>query len=735
MTIDTLKNAIKVEPFAIGFLEAEGKSIEYKVANGMLCYAKHRDIEILDGQMFAGNFTLSEFKPANTCIVTYDHGRGIHSSSIKLEENIKKYPELEAELREIHERMLKVSTTSVIHSKTTEHHNDILESMAGWGGGVRNWAGGHSNPDYMLHEGTIALRKKVEKFRKLNPGKDEFYDALVLCIDAMDITAQRYREYALEMAEKSEGTEKERFTRIANALEWVPMNKPRDFFEACQSYWLVFLMDGSDSPGNFDRVMIDYYRMNSEEDRRACLEGLWQEFRRYRAWNLCVGGSDENWNDTSNELTYAILETAKKYKYNTPNLTLRVHRNTPDDLWRLAAETIATGIGMPAIYNDECVCPALESFGITPEHSHKYCMNGCNQIDIYGISHMGLEDGEVCLAKCLEFVLTNGKCAISGKEVGLRTGEMWEYTSFEEFFAAYKEQVEYIAADCVRSANLSQRMMAKYCPNPHRSLLYEGCLEKGLDMKNGGPIYGHAQILIEGLADAVDSLASIKHFVFDEKKYTLTQVAKALSENYENDPEMYLDFKNYDKFGNDHDETNEIYREVVNHFNSYLRNFKSFRGGIFGGGCSTFQRAAAYGIMVGALPNGKKKGESLLADSIAATPGCDVNGPTALIKSVLSADQKNCLSGNVMQMKFTKNLFNTEKGIAAFIALAKTYFAGGAGQQLSINVLSREELLDAKAHPENYKDLIVRVGGYSDYFVRLPEGLRDNVIARTEIGL
>ena len=124
-----------------------------------------------------------------------------------------------------------------------------------------------------------------------------------------------------------------------------------------------------------------------------------------------------------------------------------------------------------------------------------------------------------------------------------------------------------------------------------------------------------------------------------------------------------------------------------------------------------------------------------LADSIAATPGCDVNGPTALIKSVLSSDQKNCLSGNVMQMKFTKNLFNTERGIAAFIALAKTYFAGGGGQQLSINVLSREELLDAKAHPENYKDLIVRVGGYSDYFVRLPEGLRDNVIARTEIGL
>ena len=724
-----MKFTTTLEPFARGYLGAENRSIEYKIASGMLERAKTMPIVIPDSYIFAGYYENDD-----PCFVTYNSGRGIHVNEEKYIRALNNSDACTSELCEIYKVMRRLSTNYVIHSKSTAHDTDIVECKAGWGGGVREWAGGHSNPDYMLREGTSGIRKKIAKYRTVNPDKEEFYDALELCLDALDILGERYREKALELSLSSDGKRKEQLLRIAKALETVPKGAPHDFFEACQSYWLVFTFDSIDSPGNFDLVMIDYYRRSSERDRREILEGLWQMFNSTRTWNLCISGSDENWNDLTNELSYAILETAKKYRYNTPNLTMRVHRNTPESLWRLAAETIATGIGMPALYNDEVVCAALERFGITPSHSHKYCMNGCNQIDIYGISHMGLEDGEVSLAKCVELVLTNGRCAITGKEIGLRTGEAWEYTCFGEFFEAYKAQVEYITDCCIRMANLSQRMMAKYCPNPHRSNLIEGCIEKGLDMKNRGPLYGHAQILIEGLADAVDSLFSVKHFVFDEGKYTLKEVCEALDKDFEGFEDMLYDFKTCKKFGNDDKEVDEIYKAVTDHFYKYLPKHKTFRGGVFGAGCSTFQRAAAYGVMHGALPNGKRKAEPLFADSIAATPGFDKNGPTALIKSVLNCDQTRCISGNVMQMKFSKSLFATEKGCSAFIALAKAYFTGG-GQQLSINVLSREELLEAQKNPEAHKNLIVRVGGYSDYFTRLDKGLQENVIARTEIGL
>ncbi len=724
-----MKFTTNLEPFAVGYLNAEYDDIDYKVASGMLERAKKMPIVIPENYIFAGYFDKED-----PCFVTYISGRGIHVDETKLQKRIEANPDAVKELTAIRDAMKKLSTNYVIQNKITEYEMDLVNNKACWGGGVNDWAGGHSNPDYMMREGTSGIRAKIAKYREINKDKSVFYDALEMCLDAIEILGERYREKALELAKSAEGERKARLERMAKALEVVPKGAPRDFFEACQSYWLVFTVDTIDSPGNFDQVMIDYYRKNDEADRRDILDNLWQMFYSVRCWNLCISGSDENWNDKTNELSYAILETAKKYKYNTPNLTMRVHRNTPEDLWKLAAETIATGIGMPAIYNDEVVCPALERFGITPEHSHKYCMNGCNQIDIYGISHMGLEDGEVSLAKAVEFTLRNGKCAITGKVLGIKTGEPWEYVSYEEFFNAYKEQVEHLANCSIRMANISQRMMAKYCPNPHRSNLIEGCIEKGLDMKNKGPIYGHAQILAEGIADAVDSLASVKHFVYDTKKYTLTEVCNALEANFEGYDEMYHDFKNYVKFGNDNEEIDAIYRAVTEHYYTYLPKHETYRGGRFGGGCSTFRRAAAFGIMHGALPNGKKKGETLFADSIAATPGCDKNGPTAVIKSVLNADQSWCLSGNVMQMKFTKSLFATDHGTDAFIALAKSYFAGG-GQQLSINVLSREELLDAKKHPENHKNLIVRVGGYSDYFTRLDAGLQDNVIARTEIGL
>lgn len=498
-------------------------------------------------------------------------------------------------------------------------------------------------------------------------------------------------------------------------------------------FWLAFLLDGMDSPGRLDYFLDDWCEKCTPEERKVYVEALWQLFKDVRAWNLCIGGSDENWNDFSNVLTYDVLETARKFKYDTPNLTLRVHRNTPEALWRSAAATIATGIGMPVLYNDECVCPALEDLGITPADAHNYCMNGCNQIDIFGKSHMGLEDGEVSLAKCLELTLFNGKCGLTGEKLGIETGDPATFPDFKTFWKAYKKQVEYITDCTIDMANRAQRIYAEKAPNPLRSILIQGCVENGRDFKHGGPIYNHGQVLTEGLADTVDSLAAIRHFIYDEKKYTMSQLLAALQADFVGYEKLHRNFSSYLKFGNDEPEVDELCAEVVKHYYSYLSTKRTWRGGIYGGGLSTFRRAADYGGSLGALPNGKRRDSTLLADSAGAVPGCDKNGPTALLNSVSRQPQRLAKSGHVLNLKFTKDLFSTEVGQQGFIALAKTYFEKG-GQQLSVSVVSTEELKNAKLHPELYPNLIVRVGGYSDYFTRLPEDLQDNIITRTELG-
>ena len=718
------------EPFAEGFLNSEYDDMEYRIASGMRERMKYMPIYIRDDQIFAGYYDINE-----NIGCRYIYGNALVVDEKKFEQSIKDNPEHREELTQMLDEMRPFSTNAIVHAHETEEEKMLSEMRVCWGGAHWNWQG-HSNPDFsrIVRLGTDGVREEIYKHKRLNPDKEMFYDSLLITLEGLDIWAERYRALALSMASSASESDATRLLRMVSALENVPRKPARNLYEAFQSFWLVFCMDGVDSPGRFDQYMINYYRTADEAEREYCLEGIWHLFHTTRTWNLCIGGSDESGVDESNELSYDILKIARKYKYNTPNLTLRVHRGTPASLWESAIDTLASGIGMPSIYNDECVCEALEALGITREDAHDYCMNGCNQIDIMGKSHMGLEDGEVCLAKCLELALYDGICGYCGEELGIRTGDASSFNCFDEFFTAYKKQVEHAADVAVTMANRTQQIAAQYGVNPLRSCLIEGCIERGLDYKNRGPIYGHAQILAEGIADAVDSLAAIRHFVFDTKKYTLAELVCALKANFNGYDGLYRDFKSFDKFGNDNEYVDSIYKEVMEHFYGYLLTKRAFRGGYFGGGCSTFNRTATFAKKIGALPNGKTRESFILADSIGAVPGCDRLGPTALIKSVLSADQTLAKSGNVLQLKFDKRVFETDNGRAAVIGLAKAYFAGN-GQNLSINVISREELLDAELHPELHQNLIVRVGGYSDYFTRLPADLRENIIKRTEFSI
>ena len=719
----------KIEPFAFGFKEADisGVSPEYelnyRIACGMKRQAETVELSIEPKDWFAG--------PCCTYPnlgIHYSRGAGIYFNSEIKESQKENFPELADEIDALYDEFEPMRTLSLTDSSFTEHQHKLCDTNCCWGAGS-----GHANPDYemLLRVGTDGIRDKIRLFRKIHTDKKSFYDSLEIALSTIEILADRYKALAEEMIVTADSEDKAVLSRMISAFENIPKKQPRDFFEACQFFWLAYSFIENDSPGLFDYAMGKYYENHDPDDRYECLKKLWHLFYRCRAWNLCIGGSDEFGNDRSCELTFDVLRVAKELHYNTPNITMRFHRNSPERAWKEAAQTIATGIGMPAIYNDECVCPALEALGIPASDSHLYCMNGCNQIDIFGKSHMGLEDGEVSIIKALEFALFDGECQKTFEKLGIDTGNAENFKTFDELMNAYKAQAEFLADNVVDMSNKCQRIFAENAPNPWHSLVIQGCIEKGTDYKNHGPYYGHGQILTEGLPDTADSLAAVKHYIYDTKKYTMAQLIEALKKDFSGYDELYGDFSSYHKFGNDYDDVDGIYSEITEHIYRYVRTKDTFRGGKFGMGCSTFERAARYGASVGALPNGKHRNDTILADSIGAVPGCDSKGPTALLNSVLKANQFLAVSGNVLQMKFSKQQFNTQIGLETFIALAKTYFRMG-GQTLQVNVLNANELKEAKKHPEQYKGLIVRVGGYSDYFVDLEDGLQDNIIKRTE---
>ncbi len=717
-----MTNLAQIDPFLYGYFIAETLEHGERVGLALLHASKNIEIrfsrQLLPDTAFETKYGTSGYSPSQGLWFSEDN-------IIKLSEDFPEHKE--ALLRYADELKLFRNKAKRLFSDSAEQ---LDRAGAHWGGG---W-GGHSNPDYgkIVNYGTDYIRKIITENRDKHPDEAWFYRSCSYTLDAIDIFAERYREQALLIAEKCENADDRTFLlRMAKAFETVPKKPAYDFTSAMCSFMLIFALDVSDSPGRFDQYMYpSYLKTEDKTEISDLLDRLWDYFRDHRSWNLCISGSDENGVDETNALTYDILEMVRKKGYNTPNLTCRVHKNTPDRLWNDIADTLATGTGLPALYNDDVVCTALEKIGIPPKDSHDYCMNGCNQIDILGKSHMGLEDGEVVFAKCLEFALHNGVDAMNEEQTSITTGDPATFATYERFERAFLDQLEFVTYNSCSSANTWQHLRAVSEPHPLRSCLIEGCLEKGRDYRNGGPLYNHGQILAEGIADTGDSLYAVKKLIYDEKKYTMSQLINALNANFEGYEQLHYDFKTCEKFGNDIDAVDEITARAINRFFTVLKRNNTYRGGIFTGGCSTFNRAADYGQQTAALPNGKLKGEPLLADSIAATPGRDTNGPTAQIKSVLKFNHTDACSGFVFQNKFQKKLFASEKGKTSFIALAKAYFAGG-GQQYTVTVVSPDDLLDAKEHPENHGNLIVRVGGYSDYFVKLSTELQNNVIERT----
>ncbi len=620
---------------------------------------------------------------------------------------------------------------------TPEELDTICEPSLGWGGG---W-GGHAilGYDRVLREGVGGLREYVrEHLRRAEPEGLDWYRGLLHVCDGIAAFIRAHADRAAELAQAAESdAEREHFAAIERTCRHVAIGGARDLREAVQLFWFVHVLDDTDSPGRIDQFLLPYYLTLPEQpDRRAAaypiLEALWRKFVACRSWNVCLAGQTAAGMDAANDLTYLFLDLQGLINREAPNLSVRLFAGSPPDLLQRCAEVIGKGSGMPALYNDEVLVPALASLGIPVEHARDYAMNGCMQIDIQGRSHMGLEDGEMNLAKCLELALHAGRSPISGKRAGAPTLPLDQIRDFETLVRQVERQIEHGAGMLTRSANVFQRVIAESGPHLLRSLFIEPCVERGKDMKRGGALYNHGQFLTQGIANAGDALLAIRTLVFEEKRCTLPELVAILDANWEGEEALraYV-LEKLPKFGNDREEVDALASRLTEHYFAHLRTLRTWRGGRYSGGVIVFVRAPEFGRGLAASADGRERGEPV-ADSCGPMRGRDRRGPTAMLKS--AARLPNHLAGSAvcLNLKLSPSLFaEGDAGSKRAADLVRGFFALG-GQQVQVNVVDAATLRAAKANPDAYRSLVVRVGGFSGLFVNLAPAIQDDIIARTE---
>jgi len=629
---------------------------------------------------------------------------------------------------------------------------------------------GHITVNYekVIRKGLNQIRREVgeelanvdfeqrECLRKMNLLK-----AMLTVSHAAVKFARRYADEARRLA-KSEVRPNRRMEleRIAEVCDHVPANPARTFHEALQSFWFTHLILNLEtnsyaiSPGRFDQYMYPYYRRDcedgrlSKEDAKELLECLWVKLNELTVakeggtakasityadfQNLNLGGQTPEGLDATNELSYLCLDVAAELRLIQPQLSVLICSKTPHEFLMKACEVIRMGFGMPAVFNDDEKMMSMLDKGKTLEDARSGSINGCVEPCVQGKENMA-SSGYLNLAKCLELTLNDGVNPLSGKQIGLRTGDPTQFKSFNDLMEAFRKQVEHFVNLKVMYDSVARRVYAEFCPVPFTSMLMEGCIEKGRDYHDGGALYNLPMICGVGTGTTADSLAAIKKLVFEDKIVIMFELLEALRSNFKGHEKMRQMLMNRGpKYGNDDDYVDFLARETVDLFCRELRRHRNSEGVPYVANMIPTTTHIYFGELTGATPDGRKA-EEPLSEGVSPVQGKDINGPTAAVKSTSKLNHVKC-SGTLLNMKFHPSALAGTDGLEKFSRLIRTYFNLG-GHHMQFNVISKETLRDAQKHPERYQNLIIRVAGYSDYFVRLSRELQDEIISRTEHGI
>lgn len=612
------------------------------------------------------------------------------------------------------------------------------------------------NTKKWLALGPAGIRQQAEAHLASAEGKKaDFYRSVVIAMEGASIFMERYAVLADELYEK---TGKENMKEVARICRKLASEPAETYQEAVQATWFLYVilqMEGnasSFSPGRMDQYLYPFYEASRKagmtlEDALEITESLWLKFNqlvylrnsnsaRYFAgfpigFNVAIGGQHEDGTDASNELSYLFLQAQSHLLLPQPNLSLRVHKNSPQELLEAASRVIGMGSGMPQVFCDEAVIPALKAHGVSHADAMNYAIVGCVELTTHGNALAWSDAAMFNLLKALELTLNNGVDLLNGEKTGLDLGNLTTYKTFEELEAAFAKQIDYFSDRMVECVSVVEGMHEKLLPTPFLSAVIDDCIAKGQDVTQGGAHYNFAGVQAIQVANVADSLAAIKKLVYEEKRFTAEELLTALQTNFENAALLRAALVNKaPKYGNDIEWVDELGAKWVNYFADGLKKYKNGRGGIYQMGLYTVSAHVPMGQNVGASADGRYAKDPLADGGVSAMYGRDTNGPTALLHSVSRLPFEKASNGTLLNMKFLPSFFKTETGIQKFTGLLRAVCSLGISH-VQFNVLNEADLRAAQERPEDYRGLTVRVAGYTAYFTELARDLQDEIIART----
>jgi len=617
--------------------------------------------------------------------------------------------------------------------------------------------------DKLIREGCLGILKKVEEeLRATSVTDDEsfqkvnFLKAIAIVYRGIGQYSKRYAGLARGLAQVAEGRRRLELERIAEMCDWVPMNPARSFYEAVQTLWFVHvflyleLRPAGVSPGRADQYLYPYYKRDMEEGKLTrdeaieileCLRVKTSTLRHFNRksfrentsaeaqfHNITISGQTADGRDATNDLSYLFLEAALRTRTLHNTLSIRWHDKISYDFVLRGAELIATGIGFPAFFNDDGNISFLMGMGATLEEARDYAIGGC-VVPTIPTSAGPYPPFVVSMGKCLELVLYNGFDPNMKKQIGLKTGRFEDFQTFGEVVEALKEQVKYFSYRGTALFNLQRYFRAAMIFPLFNSGLVDDCIKSGKSVSGGGARFNYMYFLLEGMVDVADSLAAIKKRVFEEGSLGKRELLDALGANFEGKEDTHRLLLSAPKYGNDDDYVDTIAHDLYDWWRKMVAEIDASYGEKYLPCAYSVSLHHSYGARVGALPSGRVARKSLADGSMSPAQGCDSHGPTAVINSAGKIDQVPILA-TLLNIKFQPTILKTRDDLKKLIALVKTYFDYG-GRHIQFNVVDQKTLLDAQVHPELHRNLIVRVAGYSAYFIELDRGVQDEIIKRT----
>ncbi len=630
-------------------------------------------------------------------------------------------------------------------------------------------APGHTSLDGKIYQkGMLDFKKEIQfQINNLDFLNDpeateklEELQAMNISCDAVIVFAERHAELAEKMAaSETKEIRKNELLKIAEVCRWVPANVPRNLWEAIQMYWFVHLgtiteLNGWDAmnPGHFDQHLTPFYEKEitagtlTRDEAKELISCFWIKVNNHPAppkvgitaresgtfndfTNINLGGLKPDGTDGVSEVSYLMLEIIEELHILQPGNSVHISKKTPDKFLNAAGRVIRQGHGYPSVFNPDIYVQEFYAREKQLQDAREGGCSGCIEVGAFG-KEAYLLTGYLNVPKILEITLNNGVDPLTGKVAGIKTGDPRTFQNYEELYDAFLKQLNFVVDQKIRVSNYIDKMFAKYAPAPFLSVVIDDCISKGKDYYNGGPRYNTNYIQCTGLGTVTDSFSVLKKHVFEEKTFSMETLLNAVSKNFAGEEKLRQRIINYTSFfGNDDEFADEIAVRVYNDLLAAIDGKPNTKGEAFHLNMLSTTCHVYFGKVLGATPNGRFSGKSI-SDGTSPSHGCDTHGPTNVIRSLGKLDQVKS-GGTLLNMRFVPSLLKREKDIEKLGHLIRSYFSLG-GHHIQFNVVDTATLLAAQACPEDYRDLLVRMAGYSDYFNDMNADLQNEVIERTE---